>query len=118
MESITLGQIAAAVAFLAALISGVGIIMKKMKDWMVNAVKEQLEEIKDENKDLKKRIDNVDLNTSKNFLVARLSEIERGNPLEEIESERFWEMYEHYSEIGGNSYIKRKVEQLKADGKL
>ena len=116
MESITLGQIAVGVAFLAALISGMGVLMKKMKDWIVKAMKDQLDEIKNENKALKKLIDNVDLNTTKNFLVARITEIERGDKLDEIASERFWEEYAHYSEIGGNSYIKRKVEQLKADG--
>lgn len=118
MENITLGQIALGVAFLVALISGIGALMKNMKDWIVNVMKEQIDEIKRENKALQEQIGNVDLNTCKNFLVARLSEIEKGNSLEGIESERFWEQYQHYEKMGGNSYIKRKVEQLKSEGKL
>ena len=118
MENITLGGIAVAVTFLVALITGVGVLVKRLKEWVQAALKEQLDEIRSENKDLKKRIDNVDLNTTKNFLVARLSEIEHGKTLEDIENERFWEEYQHYCEIGGNSYIKRKVEQLKAENRL
>ena len=56
--------------------------------------------------------------TSKNFLVAKIAEVDKGNKLDEIEKERFWEQYEHYSKIGGNSYIQRKVDELKESGKL
>ena len=118
MEQITIGEIAVAVAFLAALISGVGVLSKKTKDWINKAMEKQLDEIGKGIKDLGERIDSVDMQATKNFLVARLSEVEKGTPLDDIETERFWEEYEHYSKIGGNSYIKRKVEQLKTDGKI
>ena len=118
MENITLGEIGVAIAFLAALITGLGVLIKRLKGWIKDVLKEQLDEIRAENEELKKHIDNVDLNTCKNFLVARISEIERGDGLGEVESERFWEQYQHYLEKGGNSYIRHKVEQLKEDGKL
>jgi hypothetical protein len=51
-------------------------------------------------------------------LVRSLGDIDKGNPMDEIEKERLWEQYEHYQKIGGNSYIKRKIEQLQNDGKL
>ena len=60
----------------------------------------------------------VDMNACKNFLVRSLGDIEKGVPLDEIEKERLWEQYEHYQKIGGNSYIKRKVEHLQEQGKL
>lgn len=118
MENITVGQIAIVIAFLAALISGIGVLLKSIKSWIINAMKEPLGSIVGEIKNVNDRIDKVDMNTCKNFLVARLSEIEQGNVLDDIKMQRFWEEYEHYAEIGGNSYIRRKVEQLKVEGKL
>ena len=36
----------------------------------------------------------------------------------EIETERFYDSYQKYTELGGNSYIKGKVDRLKNEGKL
>ena len=38
--------------------------------------------------------------------------------LTEIETERFYDSYQKYTEPGGNSYIKGKVDRLKNEGKL
>lgn len=54
----------------------------------------------------------------KNYLVSFLSDVEKNHPIDETERERFWEQYQHYTEHGGNSYIKRKVEHLQSEGKL
>ena len=48
----------------------------------------------------------------------QLTVSEQDEPIDEIERERFWEQYEHYVKCGGNSYIQRKVENLKQAGKL
>ena len=39
-------------------------------------------------------------------------------PVTEIETERFYDSYQKYTELGGNSYIKGKVDRLKNEGKL
>ncbi len=111
MENITLGQIGLAVTFLVGLISGIGYLHKQLKVWIADALKEQFDS-------LGGQIKEVDMNATKNFLVARLAEIEQDQPLNELEAERFWEQYEHYHKIGGNSYIDQKVEKLKSMGKL
>ena len=54
----------------------------------------------------------------KNFLVSFLARCDRGEYIDEIEKERFWEQYEHYRELGGNAYIGNKVESLRKEGKL
>ena len=76
-------------------------------------------------KDLQARLDKqeaainrVDMENCKNFLVSFLSKVDKGNDVDEIEKERFWEQYEHYSSLGGNSYIKNKVEALCKKGLL
>ena len=118
MENITLGDISLAVTFLGGLIGGIGYLHKNLKIWMANALDEQLKSIDKELQDLSSRLEKVDLDTCKDFLVMRISSLERGTTLCEIEKERFWEEYEHYLKIGGNSYISMKVEQLKKEGKL
>lgn len=118
MEQITLGQVGLAVTFIVGLIGGIGYLKTNIRQWISDSLKDEFKSIDDKMVKLQDRIDAVDMQACKNFLVARLADVEKGNTLDEIERERFWEQYEHYSEIGGNSYIHIKVEQLKADGRL
>ena len=118
MENITLGQVAVVVASLAAFITGLGVLYGKLKKWLKAVFKEELEPISKSIEKVEKRLDDVDLESTKNYLVSFLSNVEKGNAVDEIERERFWEMYNHYSKVGGNSYIKHKVEKLEAAKKL
>mgnify|MGYP002622427952 CR=1 FL=1 len=118
MESITLNQVGVAVAFVVSLISGIGFINQRMKKWIKESMQEQLDAIESNINELHKRIDDVDQESCKNYLVSFLSDTEKGEWIDDIEKERFWEQYEHYTSHGGNSYIKRKVELLKSENKL
>lgn len=118
MEQITLGQIAVCITFLAGLISGIIFLTSKIKVWMQEALKDQFAAIDTKFDTIEKKIDDVDMATCKNFLVRTLSDIENCQPMSETEMQRFWEQYEHYVKIGGNSYIMEKVSKLKSDGKL
>lgn len=64
------------------------------------------------------KIDNVRLLSDKNFLVSFLARVENGLIIDEVEKERFYEVYKDYRELGGNSYIAHKVEKLQKEGKL
>lgn len=140
MENITLGQIAVAIAFIAALITGGIKIKDTVKKWIENLLKgkfDELEkadreniasinksigEIKTQVGDLKNDINRVDLENCKNYLVTFLAENEklgdRGEQKSEMELQRFWEEYEHYEQHGGNSYIHEKVQKQKSKGYL
>ena len=125
MENITIGQIAVAVAFIAALIGGGVKIKDAVKKWLTTTLKEsfdaqkkETDEIKKTVEDIKAQLATVDLENCKNYLVTYLAEVERGEMKDPIESQRFWEEYQHYSEKGGNSYIKEKVNKLKGKGLL
>lgn len=118
MENITLGQIAIALAFIAALIVSARTISGAVSKAVKKGLSTELKPINDKLDSLTERIKDVDLNATKNFLVARIDEIENGHTLEGIEEERFWEEYQHYHGMGGNSYISHKVEQLQEQGKL
>lgn len=118
MEHITIGEIGVAVTFLVGLISGIAYLKKHLKSWITQSLSDQFAEIRGEIKGLRSRLAEVDMESCKNYLVTFLSDVEKGKEIDEIERERFWEQMEHYTRNGGNSYIKRKVEQLKKDGKL
>lgn len=107
MENITLGDIATWAAFLAAFGGSVAAIIRGVN----KAVGKLLEPVV-------KQIESVDRENCKNFLVTFLAETERGQEHDQIEVERFHEQFEHYKAIGGNSYIKAKVDKLQKSGKL
>lgn len=118
MENLTLGQVAVAVAFLGALIAGVKYLLAEAKTWITESMKKQMDAFSVKIEALEDKISDVDMQTCKNYLVVRIAEVENGKKPTEVEKERFYEQYEHYIKIGGNSYIKKKVEQLESEGKL
>lgn len=118
MEDITIGQVGAALAFIVGFFGGVAYLKNVLKGILSSVVKQELEPMRKQMDEMQQKIDRVDMESCKNFLVRCLSELERGESISETERERFWEQYEHYIEKGHNSYIKSKVEQLRKQGKL
>ena len=100
MEQITLGDIATWAAFVVALGGSVAAIIKGVK------------------KVVEKLLLPLSLDNAKNYLVPFLSKVERGEPCDEIELERFHEEYQFYVSHGGNSYVKSRVEKLQKQGKI
>jgi len=107
IENITLGDIQTWLGFLVALGGSVGAIGHFMK----KALKKLLKPLED-------KIDAFGTDNAKNYLVPFLSKVESGEPIDEIELERFHEEYEFYLNHGGNSYVKSRVEKLRKEGKL
>lgn len=111
LGNLTLDNLAADIGLLTVIAIGFSTVYVKLKEVLINTIKEQLKPVTD-------AIDKVDKETTKNFLVRCISDIERGDILCETERERFYEQYEHYLAQGGNTYIKAKVDKLIAEGKL
>lgn len=118
MEQITIGQIVAALSFIVGFIGSVSYLKTHIKKWIADSLKDEFANVNARIDHMENHMEGIDVATSKNFLVARLSEIEKGSWWNDIETERFWEQYEHYRKHGGNTYIQTKVEKLKAEGKL
>lgn len=118
MESITIGQLTAALALIVAVIASVKSLKKSIKEWLSAALKDQFDQFEKKQDEIIKRLDAVDLENCKNYLVTFVAEVARGEIKDETEMQRFWEEYEHYIDKGGNSYLRNKVEDLKAKKRL
>lgn len=120
MESITIGQIMSVCGVIVTIAGFVAFFWKmfiNLKKYLTKIIVTELEPIKEKMDSLDEKIDKTDMEACKNYLVRFLADVERGNLVDEIERQRFWEQYEHYTKNGGNSYIHQKVESLK-DKKL
>ena len=118
MAEITLGDIGTWAAFFLTLAGSCVGIYEFVKKALKKMFAEQTKGIEMHLEKQEKTIKQIDLENCKNFLVSFLAKVDKHENLDEIEVERFWEQYEHYSNIGGNSYIKNKVEKLKSSGKI
>ena len=96
---------------------GKGILNKSLKPFKDKIDKMEKDRKYQHNETLQK-IDDVKLYTDKNFLVRFLADVEPGNKIDEVEKERFYEVYKDYRGLGGNSYIQHKVDKLQKEGKL
>lgn len=118
MENITLGQIAAGIGIITVIVGGYVKLYNMIKDKLGEIVSDALKPLNDSILEINQRLDTVDLESCKNFLVRCIADIERGQSMSETESERFWEQYDYYIRSGHNTYVKNKVEKLKQEGKL
>lgn len=107
MEEITINDVFTFLVFVGSVIGAVKVI----KDSLNKSVEKMF-------KPINEKIDNLELSSDKNFLVHFLSCVEQKNRVDEVELERFYETYNRYHQLGGNSYIDHKVEKLKKEGKL
>lgn len=116
---LTIGEIVAFTGALVVFIKGLEYLFKLMSKNATSWLKKGLEPINNKLDVLDKKIDGVDLDACKNYLVKMMREVEQGEvKVNENEIERMYEVYDRYKELGGNSYIKEKFEELQKDGKL
>ena len=106
MESITLGQIAKALAFIVALIGSIAYLKKAL----ISALNKLLEPIK---KEIKKN----NLSNTKTNLI-NFMELADKRALSLEQKLICYELYDDYCQHGGNSYVHDHWEKLKKEGKL
>ena len=115
---ITLTQIGAAIGLIAVIVGGYKKLYDAIKSSLGEIVAKQMEPINESIIEINQRLNSVDMQATKNFLVRCISDMERGEKMSETEAERFWEQYDYYIKSGGNTYIKNKVEKLQKEGRL
>lgn len=119
MENVTLGWLNNNIAFIVTLVGGLWAVYTAIKKAFNKGLEPIVKQINTVETNLKSELKKIDMNSTKNFLVARINEIEQGQKLDQVSLERFWEEYEHYTkDLGGNSYIVKRVEALQKKKKL
>lgn len=119
MESITLGQIASAIALLAGLITGGTVIVKQIKKALGDMLTEKFNAVNDRLDKLESDINEVNKFAVKSYLMQELRAIEDGAHLGEMEMSYFKDQYHYYRDVlHENSYIREKYEKLKQEGLL
>ena len=102
MENITIGQISAFLIFLVSIIGSIKYLSNEVK----NQIDKTLKPINDSIKEL-------DVGECKNFLVRFLADVEQGQIIDEVEKQRAYEVYDHYTnDLKQNSYIHKRWEEL------
>lgn len=117
MSNITIGQIAATVACVVSFLGGVKYLLDNMKKIIEKALQPTNTKIDKVERKLTEEMEKIDLNATKNFLISRLIDIQN-QELDDVTRMRFFEQYEHYQKLGGNSYISSEIERLRKEGKL
>ena len=121
VRNLTMEQLSLLIVFILGLYLGIKQLRKEIKEAISESLKDQFDQINGKLNDMQDKMDKIDEQACKNFLVRYLADIERGVPIYDDEKSRFWEEYDHYidpNEINGNSYIKEWVARLKEEGKL
>lgn len=118
MESITLGDISGVMTFVASFLASGGAIWLFLRKQLGKTIETSLQPTNKRIEELSSHIEEVDLANCKNYLVQAISDIESGIDLDPVAKERFFENYDHYTHLGGNSYVKSAVEKLEKEGKI
>lgn len=114
----TLEQIGAALAFIVGIGGSILTILKAVKGMLKKLLDEQTKNLVKRLDKIDERLDKVDSDNCKNYIVQTLSSAERGVKLSTEERMRLAEEFQHYTDGGGNSYIKEWHSRLQKDGKI
>lgn len=118
MGQITLEQVGTALAWFVGVGGSLGAIIVFIRKMLKAFFKEQLETMNHRFDRVEARLDEVDRESTKNFIVSILAQLDSGLEIDEVQRQRFYEQFEHYLKAGGNGYIQARVNELKAAGKL
>lgn len=119
LQDLTLEEISITILFIVGLIGGVTYLRNAIRDAIKKLLDDQFKGVNTKLDGINNSVRSLDIQTTKNFLVRYLADVEREDVIYEQERERFWEEYDHYTkDLGENSYIKEWVARLKTEGKL
>lgn len=97
-----MNDIIAWLGILAGAITSITVICKFLQSVIVKGLKPIYE-----------KIDNLDESQCKNYLVTFLKSVEKGEKMDEVEIQRAYEVYDHYTnDLKKNSYIHDKWQKL------
>jgi hypothetical protein len=112
-------QISVGILFIVGLIGGVKYLKTEIINFFDKLLDSKFQTTNGKIDNVAKELRNLDVQTTRNFLVRYLADTERGQYLYDTEKEQFWKEYDHYiDDLKENSFIKKWVEHLEDQGKL
>lgn len=118
IENITLGQIGVWLAFIVTFVGSILAILRYAKQ-VNNKILEPLnKKLIEMDKEHLKKIEILELNSIKTDLVNFINDVEHNVPKSQIQKLNAHELYDRYSELGGNSYVHDHWEKLKKEGRI
>ena len=119
IQNLTLEHISVAVLFVVGLIGGVKYLKTEFTNFLNRLLDSKFKTTNDKIDGVAKELRSLDVQTTRNFLVRYLADIERGQYIYDSEMEQFWKEYDHYiKELKENSFVEKWVERLEEQGKL
>lgn len=119
IQNLTLEEVSAGILFIVALIGGVKYLKKELVNFLNNLLDSKFKTTNSKIDDVASALRTLDIQTTRNFLVRYLADVERGQYVYDTEKEQFWKEYDHYiKDLKENSFIKKWVERLEEQGKL
>lgn len=118
MGEITLNEIGTILGAIAAVGGSIITIVKWLKKVLKKLFDEQTKSINERLDKVDTRLGKLDMDNCQNYIVQTLSAAERGESLTTEEKMRLAEEFEHYTQLGGNSYVKEWHSRLQKDGKI
>lgn len=117
-ESISLGQILIIMTFILGFSSATKKLCDTISEWFNKKLTPALMPLIKKQEDMSSKLDCIEADSYKQYLVLFMSQLERGEVPDEVERALFDETYAKYTNAGGNSYIHRKYEKLQREGKI
>lgn len=119
IQNLTMEQISIGILFIVGLIGGVKYLKTEITNFFDKLLDSKFQTTNSKIDNVAKELRNLDVQTTRNFLVRYLADIERGQYIYDTEKEQFWKEYDHYiDDLKENSFIKKWVERLEEQGKL
>ncbi|AGW43700.1 hypothetical protein phiLdb_00023 [Lactobacillus phage phiLdb] len=115
IEQIKVADVVTFVIGVVTFLKAVEYLAKDFYDKIGNSIMENTEPINRRLDMIEANINKIDKEQCKSFLTQYLN-VDRD--LKETEKQRIYEVYQHYRELGGNSYIKEEFEKMQDERKL
>lgn len=118
LEGISLGQILISLTFIVGFMTAIKKAETIIDDWFKNKLSPKLDPLYNQLNDLSEKLNELEMDSYKRYLVLTMTNIGRGEKIDEVERSLFDEMYKKYIDHGGNTYVQRKYKKLEEAGKL
>ncbi|AAV30182.1 hypothetical protein X813_gp20 [Lactobacillus phage LL-Ku] len=115
IDQIKVADIGTFVIGVVTFLKAVEYLAKDFYDKIDNSITENTEPINRRLDEIEANINKIDKEQCKSFLTQYLN---ADRELRGTEKQRIYEVYQHYRELGGNSYIKEEFERMRDEGKL